>query len=119
MQVEKKMFCHFDLVRFVTEENLKQDGRFLSLSVTDGEKQEFMIFLGKDEETSEYEVRVYKSEPGDKYIPNEMDNVKRFEENDEYATFIFEKYEQANRFADLLGYVHPEYRVRPSRRIGE
>lgn len=89
MQMEKKLFCHWDLVRFVSEEHLKkEDGTFLTLSVTHGDKLELMIFLGKDDSNSDYEVRVYKSEPTDKYIPNENDNVKKYEENDEYATFF-------------------------------
>ena len=120
MQVEKKLFCHWDLVRFVTEENLKQeDGTFLTLSVIDGDKVELMIFLGKDDSTSDYEVMVYKSKPNDKYVPHEYDEVKRFEENDEYATFFFEKFDQAHDFTDMLGYAHPEYKERPCRKIGE
>jgi len=120
MQVEKKLFCHWDLVRFVSEKHLKQDdGTFFTLSVTDGENFEFMIFLGKDDSNSDYEVRVYKSEPSDKYVPNEYDNVKRYEENDEYASFFFDEYEKALRFVDFLTCIHPEYKVRPIRRIGK
>lgn len=101
MQVEKKLFCHWDLVRFVTEEHLKQeDGTFLTLSVTDGGKLEFMIFLGKDDSNSGYEVGVYKSKPTDKYIQKENDNVKKYEENDEYASFFFDEYEKAHYFTD-------------------
>jgi hypothetical protein len=118
MQVKNKLFCHRDLVRFVTEKHLKQDdGTFLTLSVTDGNKLEFMIFLGKDDSNSCYEVRVYKSEPSDKYVPNEYDNVSRYEENDEYATFFFDKYEDAHSFTQMVGYVHPEYKKRPVREI--
>lgn len=119
MQVKNKLFCHWDLVRFVSEEQLKQDdGTFLTLSVTDGDKLEFMIFLGKDDSNSGYEVRVYKREPSDKYVPNEYDNVKCYEENDEYATFFFDEYEQAHSFADLISYIHPEYKKRPVKEIG-
>lgn len=119
MQVKNKLFCHWDFVRFVSEEHLKQDnGTFLTLSVTDGGKLELMIFLGKDDSDSGYEVRVYKSEPSDKYVPNNYDNVKRYEENDEYATFFFDEYEQAHNFTDLIGYMHPEYQKRPVKKIG-
>lgn len=117
MQVKNKLFCHWDLVRFVSKEHLKQDnGTFLTLSVTDGGKLELMIFLGKGD--FDYEVRVYKSKPSDKYVPNNHDNVKRYEENDEYATFFFDEYEQANNFTDLIGYMHPEYKTRPVKKIG-
>lgn len=118
MQVKDKIFCHWDLVRFVSEKHLKKDdGTFLTLSVTDGGKLEFMIFLGKDDSNSGYEVRVYKSEASDKYIPNENDNVNRYEENDEYATFGFDKYSAARKFVELLGCMHPEYKKRPVKEI--
>lgn len=117
MQLEKKIFCHWDLVRFVSKENLKQeDGTFLTLSVTNG-KLEYMMFLGKSDSDSEYEVRIYKSKPNDKYIPNEHDNVKRYEENDEFVTFYFDEYEDAHEFIDWIPYNHCEYKVRPSRPI--
>lgn len=119
MQVKDKLFCDWDLVRFVSEQHLiRDDGTFLTLSVVEGKKLELMIFLGKDDSNSGYEVRVYKSEPSDKYVPHEFDNVKRYEENDEYATFFFDEYEQAHSFVDMLGYVHNEYKTRPFREIG-
>lgn len=118
MQLQEKIFCHWDLVRFVSEKNLqKDDGTFWTLSVTDGNKLEFMIFLGKDDSNSCYEVRVYKSEPGDKYVPNKYDKVSRYEENDEYATFFFDKYEDANSFTEMVGCLHPEYKKRPVQEI--
>ena len=118
MQVQKKLFCHWDLVRFVSEKYLqKDDGTFLTLSVTDGDKWELMIFLGKDDSNSCYEVRVYKSEASDKYVPNKNDKVSRYEENDEYATFFFDKYEDAHSFTEMVGYLHPEYQKRPVQEI--
>ena len=118
MQVQEKIFCHWDLVRFVSEKTLqKDDGTFWTLSVTDGNKLEFMIFLGKDDSNSCYEVRDYKSEPGDKYVPNKYDKVSRYEENDEYATFFFDKYEDANSFTEMVGCLHPEYKERPVQEI--
>lgn len=118
-QVEDKLFCHWDAVRFVSEKNLeKSDGTFFTLSVTIQNKLELMIFLGRDEETNScYEVKIYKSKPNDKYIPNKDDEVKGWEENDEYATFSFEEYEQARNFVETLPYRHPEYRARPFREI--
>ncbi len=119
MQVERKLFCHWDLVRFISEEHLKEDdGTFLTLSVTEGKESELMIFLGKDDSNSGYEVRVYKNKPSDIYVPKQDDDVKKYEENDEYATFFFDEYEKAQRFTDFLGYTHPEYRIRPVRKIG-
>ena len=116
MQLERKIYCHWDLVRFVTKEHLSKDYGY-TLSVTVNSQYELMIFLGLSEDGSEYEVRVYKSEPTDKYVPNKYDKVVRFEENDEYITFYFDNYEDANGFAYLLCHIHPEYKKRPVRRI--
>ena len=118
MQIKNKLFCHWDMIRFVSEKCLQTyDGTYLTLSVTDGDKKEFMIFLGRDDSNSCYEVRVYKSEPSAKYVPNEHDKVCRYEENDEYATFFFDKYEDALSFIDMLGYLHPEYKKRPTKEL--
>ena len=113
MQLEIKAFCHWDFVRFINEEALMHNGTFMTLSVTNNNRAELMIFLGKADNNVDYEVRVYKSEPTDKYIPNESDKVKYYEENDEYATFIFEQFCDAHDFVDTLSYRHTEYNVRP------
>lgn len=76
-----------------------------------------MIFLEKDDSNSGYEVRVYKSEPNDKYVPNKYDNVSHYKENDEYATFFFDNYEHAQSFTEMVGYLHPEYHKKPVREI--
>ena len=111
MQLTKKLFCHWDLVRFVSESHLVgKDGTIFTLSVTEGKDIELMIFLEKDEKSSNYEVRVYKSKPTDIYIENDMDKVLRYEETDEYDTFFFEKFEDAHFFVDMLGYIHKEYK---------
>lgn len=116
MQVKEKLFCHWDLVRFVSESHLQKDeGTFLILSVTDGEKLELMIFLGRDDSNSCYEARVYKNEPNNKYVPNKYDKVSHYEENDIYATFFFDDYEAARDFIKTLSYNHPEYKKRPLR----
>lgn len=118
MQMENKLYCHWDLVRFVTEIHLKRkDGTPLTLSVIDGKDKELMIFLGKSETQYKYEVCVYKSEKTDKYIPQKYDNVKEYEENDEYTTFFFDNFEDSKNFVDMLGYTHKEYRIRPIRKI--
>ena len=118
MLLKLKLYCHWDLVRFVCEEHLTtDDGKNLTLSVTEGKKVEFMIFLEKNESNSNYEVRVYKASADDKYIPNEYDDVLCYEECEEYVTFFFADFEKARNFVYMLGYVHPEYKVRPVRKI--
>ena len=116
MQLEKKLYCHWDLVRFVSEQDLLEEKGY-TISVTSNSKYELMIFLGRSEDGKEYEVRVYKADPTDKYVPNPHDNVVRYEENDEYVTFYFDNYEHANSFTYLLCHIHPEYRKRPAKMI--
>lgn len=120
MHVKNKIYCHWDLVRFVTEKNLQcDDGTFRTLSVTDGGIHAFMIFLERANSISDYEVKVYKVHPKDKYIPNANGKIKYYEENDEYISFFFINFELAIRFTANIGYTHPEYRERPIREISE
>ena len=117
MQLKRKIYCHWDICRFVTEEHLLKDGGY-TLSVTESNKYEIMIFLGKNDDGSGYEVRVYKAHPTDKYVPHEFDNnVTRYEENEEYVAFFFEDYASANEFITLVIHVHKEFRRRPVREI--
>lgn len=117
MQLKNKVYCHWDLIRFIGKNHLihQEDGSDLTLSVIDGENDELMIFLEKN--GSEYEVRVYKDSPDNKYVPHKKDNVKHYEENDEYATFLFDTYGKARDFVDYLGYHHAEYKQRPVQTI--
>lgn len=113
MNMEKKLFCDWDFVRFVKEELLIKDNS--TLSVTCANEFELMIFLSKSK-LNDYVVRVYKNKPNDKYVSNKYDNVKSYDENDEYATFYFDEYSQAINFVDTLGYMHQEYKTRPIRK---
>lgn len=118
MQVKNKLFCHWDLVRFITEKQLqKYNGEVLTLSVTDGNDRECMIFLEKAESDLGYEVRVYKKDKNDTYVPNEYDQVRKYEENSEYVTFFFDEYADAIIFISMLDYLHPEYKERPVGKI--
>lgn len=117
MQLKNKVYCHWDLIRFIGKDHLvrQEDGADLTLSIIDREKDELMIFLEKN--APDYEVRVYKDSPDNKYIPHKEDKVKHYEENDEYATFFFDTYGKAHDFVDSLPYRHSEYRDRPAQKI--
>ena len=118
MQITKKFYCHWAAVRYITEDYLKQkDGTLKTLSITDGGLKEYMIFLGKND--SDYEVRVHKASPRNTYNPSENDRVKYYEENDEYATFIFDQFDDARHFVEVLGFAHPEYLKRVVKIIGK
>ena len=111
MQFENILKCHLNFVHLIEEQDILQCD---CLSLTDEHDTEQMIFLGKNTKSNEYEVRVYKSHPKDTYIPSILDfKLKRCEENDEFASFFFDRFFFARRFISTLKDYHPEYNVRP------
>lgn len=120
MKFDKIMFCDYDIVRFITKSHLvAKDGSFMTMSVTTGKNLELMIFLRENDSGDGYEVCVYKNKPTDKYRPHQSDEVKSYEENDEFAKFIFDAYYKARDFVYKLPYYHLEYKIRPIREIKE
>ena len=114
MKLEKRAYCHCNLVRFVSEYKLiDDDGTFWTLSVVDSNKTELMIFLGKEDSESMYEVRIYKRKTSDMYVPHESDEVVKYEESLKYTTFFFDNFDKAKNFIALLNVYHKEYMLRP------
>ena len=114
MDMENRVRAHWDLVRFVVEEHLqKYDDSLFTLSVSDGSRFEYMIFLGKPSKDSDYEVCVYKSTPEDTYIPHENDNILRYISGKEFDSFFFDTFIKARNFVEFLRNNHPEYEKRP------
>lgn len=110
MKFENVVKWHQGLIHQMPEdEPLKCD----CISLTDGEDCiEQMIFLAKV--GNEFEVRVYKAHPKDTYVPNVLDfKVKRYEANDEFESFFFDRIFFARRFICNLKTLHPEYSQRP------
>ena len=109
MQFENKIKWHRNLLHLLVEEDTVQCD---CISITDGENCiEQKIYLAKI--GNDFEVRVYKANPKDTYIPSVLDfNVKRYE-NDQFASFFFERFFFARRFICLLKDAHPEYNIRP------
>ncbi len=111
MQFENILKCHPAYVHLIVEEDILQCD---CLSLTDEHKTELMIFLGKVYNSSEYEVRIYKKNPTDMYIPCESDtNLKRCEENHEFSSFFFDEFVFARKFINTVREVHPEFKLRP------
>ena len=108
----KRILCDYDLIRFIKEEIFSINGKFEAVSITQNNK-EILIFIGKNEENSTYEVRIYKCKPEDKYVPHTKDKIKSYKENEEYAEFEFDKFEDAKEFADMIPIYHKEYKTRP------
>ena len=97
MNFNKVAYCHWDIFRFFEEEHLVKDN---VVSIIDGKDIELMIFLGKKEDDKGYNVRVYTTET-------------------EFDPFDFDDFETAHKFVDSLSYEHPEYKIRPARKINK
>ena len=120
MLVKEKLYWSWNRINDLTEKDLqKDDGSFLTLSVTSSCLQEIMIFLSKVPGVSEYEVQIYKAKPGFVFAPNAYDEFVRYEESENFDTFFFEKFEKAREFIDIIPSDYPEYRARPYRLINQ
>ncbi len=130
MRLEPKLLCDLEDVRFVNEADLSHPEKgLMTLSVTgqvdiqkDAEpkiikEMELMIFLGKSECDNEYEVRIYKYDSSDSYVPDQYDHVIRYEENSEYDTFFFNNFIFAKFFIATIMYYHHEYSKRPLKEV--
>lgn len=104
MENEKTIYCSWNLIKDLKERELsKKYGKFYTISVTNKNKQELMIFLKKN--SSSYEVTVYKERNGKYYIPDEAYNiVKRYTDTDMDKTFFFERFDEACYFIDCVAY---------------
>ncbi|MBR5227452.1 MAG: hypothetical protein IKV94_02325 [Clostridia bacterium] len=113
--------CHefnIELTPLVTNSLLSQYG---TLSFYDKNlnlpTSELMIFLAlNDDKDGKYELRIYKNKSTDRYIPHKSDRIKFHEDNDEYATFLFDGLFDTLFFISNLSKNHKEYRERPWRK---
>ena len=114
MQFTNKFYCHFDLLRVRSEDYVQCKKCTLSIIGNfNGKKFEYSIFLGKCENTKGYEVRVYKLNSDDKYVPHQDDNVVDFVETYEDISFFFDDFISAKNFLKSLPYNHIEFKKRP------
>lgn len=117
MDLKNIVYCRWELLRFVIENKLVRGNVFRTLSVTANDVLELRMYLGKTDDGRFYEVRIYKTEPGQVYIHHVSDMILFYTENDEYATFQFEDFDDALDFLNMISIRHPEYRTRPMRRL--
>ncbi len=117
MDTDNVVYCRWDLVRFVTEDKLIKNKAFRTLSVTASDVLELRMYLGKTDDGKFYEVRIYKTKPEQVYVHDKGDMILFYTENDEYATFQFENFDDALLFLDTISIRHPEYRIRPMRKL--
>ena len=113
MHFETTLKCHLNHLNEIPEDDsIFQNG---CISICDEHQVEQMIFLGKAYKGSYYEVRIYKANPEDTYVPHHMDfKIKKFKSNDKFDSFFFDRFFFARRFVFLLKDSHPEYAIRPS-----
>ena len=112
MQFKNRIICHpEDLV------NLSEDDIILQgcVSICDDHQVEQMIFLLPVSNSGNFEVRIYKANATDSYVPNKCDlKLKKYQSNDEFSSFFFDDLLYAIHFIRVLGPNHPEYKIRPS-----
>lgn len=114
MQVMSKKYCRFDFVRYITERQLNHPNGIVTISITEKNNKEQIIFFKRNYYTYEYEILVYKCRKSDHYIKNSIDEIKRVEESSVATTFFFDTFAQAKRFLQYFGFYHKEYQFRPS-----
>ena len=114
MQLAQKLYSNLSTLRYIPESYLKENG--YTISLTDGKNFELMIFLGMNDDGSEYEVRIYSLNV---YVPNDLDKgiLKVEKTNEEYTTFYFKEYTYSLLFIQSLFINHPEFKIRPVRQI--
>ena len=111
-KIKNQLECHpAFLLREVGESAFEQVSR---ISVVDDHQVEQNIFIYKNETFSEYEVRIYKKNPADSYLPVNLNiPLKKYVANDFFASFFFSEFYFACLFISQLAELHPESLIRP------
>ena len=119
MQLNHRMFCKMNEVRSFNEERLlRANGKRWTLSIVNEEKNaELSIFIDKDDCNDCYEVRVYKFNLADKYIPNDNDKAIAFMDCSNFVAFFFKDFADSVDFVATIETLHPEFKERPFLRI--
>ena len=111
---ENQLKCHpAFLLLEVEESELDQCGR---ISILDSHQAEQGIYIYKNEEAHEYEVRIHKLTPDDIYmLPVTIGNsFKRYVANDKFASFFFRNFYSACKFIACLAESNPDALIRPA-----
>ena len=112
MQLKNRWLkCHPNYLQEITKNDILRQG---CISICDDNQVEQMVFLLPGKYDDELEVRIYKAHSADTYVPNKCDlKLKRYEENDIFASFFFDGLIYARHFIRVLKNNHPEYDIRP------
>lgn len=132
MQLNEYWFCSWETTQLLYEKNPTKLYKSLSQELSKcstisfisfathrfggNTAVEFMIFLGKSDDNSEFEVRIYKASKYDKYVQNAQDHIKHYEDTEKYISFFFDKLSEACNFIFSIPKLHSEYKKRPLRK---
>ena len=111
---ENQLKCHpAFLLPEVEESQLEQCGR---ISILDSHQAEQGIYIYKNEDAHEYEVRIHKHSPADVYrLPVSIGiSSKRYVANDKFASFFFRTFHSACKFIASLAESNPDALIRPA-----
>jgi len=115
MKFENFNYHSWDKLRLASENNLTRGPISIAMTSTNNSGHiiylEIMIFIYKAKK-SEFEVRVYKSDKSDSYVPHPDDNFAYSKENDKYISFFFKSFSAARDFTMLIPKNHCEYKKR-------
>ena len=101
MQFEKKLMCHFAYVHCIAEEDLNQHD---CISLIDDNHNEIGIFLSKNADSTEFEVRINKKTPSEThYTFNTNIHLLRIVGNDEFNSIFFDDFITARHFFSVEG----------------
>jgi hypothetical protein len=90
---KQKVYCHWDLIRFISEEALEK----YCVSVED--------VMGK----SHFELMIYLYKDGKKYTIQ----IHKSEKEKDFDLYTFDSLDDLKDFFESLFYKHPEYKERP------
>ena len=111
MQFKNRIVCTPECIINISEDDIIRQG---CVSICDSQQVEQMIFLLPASTSGSFEVRIYKANARDSYVPNKCDlKLKKYQSNDEFASFFFDNLLYARHFIRVLGTNHPEYKIRP------
>lgn len=102
MQLNNKMYCHYEMVRKFPESYIK-DGT--TMSVLGPQGVELKVFMQKVENSkNEYEVRIYKRPQEDTWMLDWKNNphIKKVQEEDDYLSIFMDSYLSGRSLVELF-----------------
>ena len=110
--LESRLNCHPAYLLSDVQESIFD--QFSCISIVDNHQIEQKIFIYKNNNSSEFEVRICKFKSTDTFMSRNLNIAfKRYVANDYYASFFFTTFYSACLFITELAKSHPESLIRP------